>query len=211
MAFAVGMVRDAGRIRSKNASVLSRPANLHAQRSLESCTSQSDSMKQLKLTNGGEAIVDDCVYERVSQYKWFRIDYGPLSYAKRRFYVDGHKRSQFLHRFICNLKPGELRDHINGNGLDCRFANLRPCTIQQNAFNHRKIKNTKTQFKGVWKASKNRWAAEIVHSHKRYYLGLYQTPEDAAEAYNQAAKTLFGEFAFLNRIPGSDKGATSAA
>lgn len=100
--------------------------------------------------------------------------------------------------------PGFVIDHINGNGLDNRFCNLRIATYAENAANSRKRRqdNTTSEYKGVWLAKdiwrKKRWVARIRANGKRRHLGHFATQEEAAVAYDAAAKDLYGEFAVPN-------------
>jgi len=91
-----------------------------------------------------------------------------------------------------------LIDHINRNPSDNRIENLRPCTRGQNQGNSTARKG---KYKGVTFCKQTqRWRAQISIKHKGIHLGRYDNPEDAASAYNTAAKEYFGEFAYLNEI-----------
>jgi len=158
-------------------------------------------MKLVPLTQGKFAKVDDEDFVRVSQFKWAadetRSKLG-LWYAVRIDYSSGTRKNIRLHNFIM----GMLKiDHKNGDGLDCQKHNLRPATQRQNLQNARKRENTTSRFKGVSKhTSCNRWAAWINIEGRGVYLGIYKLEEDAAIAYNGAAKLFFGEFARLNQV-----------
>jgi len=103
-----------------------------------------------------------------------------------------------MHRHILYVPEGFVIDHINRNGLDNRKANLRPATVAQNAQNAVKRKN-RSGYKGVWLAKdKRKWRAAIWHNNKREYLGYFNSPRQAAKAYDTAAKKHHGEFAALN-------------
>lgn len=98
--------------------------------------------------------------------------------------------------------PSNL-DHINGNKVDNRIANLRQATKRQNAANvGRRVDNT-SGFKGVsfikrLKGTRNPWLATMAVNGKSTYLGYFETKEAAAEAYMKAAKEHFGEFARID-------------
>ena len=103
-----------------------------------------------------------------------------------------------MHRLILGITCDSQGDHINGDGLDNRRANLRPVTHAQNMQNRRGNGPT---FKGIYcveRTTRNPWMAKIAVAKKQIYLGYYATPEDAARAYDEAAKKYFGEFARLN-------------
>jgi hypothetical protein len=91
-----------------------------------------------------------------------------------------------------------LTDHINGNGLDNRRANLRPASAEENQRNQRKTHGT-SRYKGVcWFKATKRWHAQIRTGGKRHHLGFYTEEVEAALAYDAAARNLFGDFAAVN-------------
>lgn len=147
-------------------------------------------MKYIPLTQGKKALIDDDDFKIVSEYQW-QYDHG---YA--RGWVN--RKRVYMHRML--LKASRI-DHINGNTIDNRKSNLRPATQKENTFNHSRNKNNTSGFKGVsWHKSTNKWRAYISPNNKMKSLGLYSNKEDAARAYNEAAKEYFGEFAKLNNI-----------
>jgi len=159
-------------------------------------------VKIISLTQGMETLVDDEDFEFLSKKKWFFC----LGYARRTFHRGKGKGTQdpkaiLMHREILNVNDGEYVDHINGNRLDNRRSNLRKCTIRQNNQNIG-IKSTNTSgYKGVsWKKDKNKWKAYITLNNKQKHLGYFEKIEDAAIAYNNAAKMYFNEFARLNNV-----------
>jgi hypothetical protein len=90
-------------------------------------------------------------------------------------------------------------DHKDGNGLNNTRSNLRPCTQGQNNMNQRKRKNATSRFKGVtWSAADEKWKACITANHVQHHLGYFCDEEEAARAYDKAARSLHGEFARLN-------------
>lgn len=150
-------------------------------------------MKTINLTQGKVAIVDDDIYEKISSIKW----YCHHGYAVG--WVD--KKKVIMHRFVMNANKGQEIDHKNGNKCDNRRENLRFCTRSQNKANVGPNANGTSGYKGVhWSALHNKFRARIGVNGKRYHLGLYTLAEDAARAYNDAAKKYFGEFAQLNEV-----------
>jgi hypothetical protein len=145
------------------------------------------------------ALVDEEDFERVNQYKWYANKVGLNWYAVR---VAEDNSSILLHRFILGLESGDSEvDHINGDGLDCRKANLRLCTHSQNMANREKPKTVRptSQYKGVYyKVSERKWVAQIMINYKHKYLGSFKNEEDAARAYDTAAVEAWGEFARIN-------------
>lgn len=155
------------------------------------------SVRMIPLTQGEFALVDVEDYERLAQYKW-RL--GSKGYAIRTFKdVSGKKRTLSMHRVIMDAPPRTETDHINGDRLDNRKANLRICSTMENQRNRGIQVNSTTGFKGVspHKAS-GKYEGKIGHKKEKIYLGLFSSPEEAARAYDAMARKLFGEFARLN-------------
>jgi hypothetical protein len=90
-------------------------------------------------------------------------------------------------------------DHEDRNPLNCRRYNLRLATNSQNKMNKDVAYLSCTGFKGVSKHG-NRFRAKIWNNDQQYHLGLFDTAEEAAAAYNAEAFRLYGEFAVLNEI-----------
>lgn len=160
----------------------------------------------IPLTQGKFTIVDDDDYERFGHLNW-HLSHGRAvrRYGKWSRETKGYKGNVWLHREIMGNPEGLFVDHINGNPLDNRKANLRLCTQSQNMGNARKTTSRKTtsRFKGVayQPAYKNKWGAYIGKSGDgRLWLGSYPTELDAALAYNKAAIDMYGEFARLNEV-----------
>lgn len=154
-----------------------------------------DRMKKVPLTKGKFAIVDDGDFDYLSQWKWW-INCG---YAVRAITKNGAKKYIFMHAVICNPPDGYSVDHINRDKLDNRRKNLRVCTTSQNACNIGLSKKNTSGYKGVTRfADKDKWGAQIVINQKHIFLGLFDTKEDAAKAYDDAAKKHHGIFAWLN-------------
>ena len=90
-------------------------------------------------------------------------------------------------------------DHIDGDGLNNRRANLRHCTNQENCRNQGLARNNRSGFKGVsWYPNSGKWVATIWDGKRKVFLGYYADPVEAARAYDAKARELFGEFARPN-------------
>ncbi len=117
------------------------------------------------------------------------------------------KKRVYLHRYIFNITDTSIEvDHIDGNGLNNRRYNLRICEHRLNGKNKRKNKNKINGYKGVTKASKNRFQARITVDNVLIWIGSYKTQKEAAIAYNEAAVKHYGEFAKLNGIENDSNG-----
>lgn len=116
------------------------------------------------------------------------------------FYVKCRFRGKEPTISLHNLLMGEkFIDHIDGNPLNNSRSNLRKTDYFGNNANARKRKDFKySHFKGVTKF-KNSWKARIQSNGERITIGTYKTEAEAAEAYNQKAKELHGQFARLNK------------
>ncbi len=158
-------------------------------------------MKEIKLTHGYVAIVDDEDYEKLNKHKWHVNKYGDKYYASRTERVGLNKRKHIkMHRQILGISDSKMFcDHRNGNGLDNRRENLRQCTQAENTMNKRIAKNNTTGFKGVGLNKKTgKFKASIRLKRKLYHIGTYDTAIDAAMAYDNLAIKMYGEFACLN-------------
>jgi hypothetical protein len=155
-------------------------------------------MKTIPLTRGQVAFIDKDDYSLVACFKWACVLKGK---RRTKMYAQHGSSGKYMHRLIVSPPPGMEVDHINGDSLDNRRANLRICTTAQNRQNKRKSSTSKSRFKGVcWITNKKRWQASISSNYKNYNLGRYKNEEDAAIAYNIAAQLFFGEYANLNKI-----------
>jgi hypothetical protein len=103
------------------------------------------------------------------------------------------KKRIMLHKLLTGW---DRTDHKDGDGLNNRRSNLRPCTHAQNMRNGKK--RTTRPFKGVFQSASGKWFAQICVDHKRVYGGSFEKPEDAAKKYDELAATHHGEFARLN-------------
>lgn len=150
----------------------------------------------IPLTQNACAIVDPEDFGLLDEHKWWlRATSEHLRYAARK----ENGKMIYMHREILNTPAGMHTDHINGNGLDNRKSNLRICTPTQNQHNSIKWANTSSRFKGVsWKKSARKWEAYIRINKKLIHLGHYNSEIKAAEAYDDKAIEIFGEFANLN-------------
>ncbi len=150
-------------------------------------------MKEIQLTRGKVALVDDEDFEYLNQWKWHALKGRCTWYAVRSF---PKGNCIYMHRI---LFPGAVQvDHRAGSGLNNqRSSNLRPATGTQNQGNRGLDRDNRSGVKGVyWHKKSGKWMARVG----RVYVGIFENLTDAARAYNAAAQEHFGEFARLNPI-----------
>lgn len=158
---------------------------------------------RVPLTRGKYTLIDaeDCL--KVIPYRWnARYDKYSDSYrAYTNARIDGKQTTLIMHRLIMDAPKGMSVDHINHDTLDNRKANLRLATTAQNNKNAPKRKDNKSGYKGVsWRRDKEKYQAKIKNDNVQHYLGYFDTPEEAALAYNKAAVQMHGEFAAPNLL-----------
>lgn len=147
------------------------------------------------LTKGYEAIMDAADVPLADKWNWYaKINCGRV-YACRNGYSDKGRTNIYLHRVILNSPLDKVGDHISGDSLDNRMANLRVATTSENLRNRGIPADNKSGAKGVsWKQSAKKWWARITVNGKMKDLGCYDTVEEAAGAYNRAAPEVHGKF-----------------
>lgn len=156
------------------------------------------------LTKGYVVTVDAADVHWLTNFLWCADDKSRAGKSK----VYAINKAGYLHRKMMAAPVGLTIDHIDGDGLNNRRANLRLCSRTENNRNSRKARGrngqpTSSRFKGVTRF-RDRWEASIksrVSGHfVKTYLGLFDHEEDAALAYNVAAKERFGNFAKVNLL-----------
>ena len=151
-------------------------------------------MKLIALTQGKSAIVDDEDYERLSAFRWYAMRCCKRWYAVRKITIGKRRqRKSWMHREVLKTPDGNFTDHINGNGLDNRRANLREANHSQNQANRGPNSNNKSGFKGVYRRF-GKWKAQITVNRRKIHIGHFTELSDAVAAYSQAARQHFGEY-----------------
>jgi hypothetical protein len=154
-------------------------------------------MKEIKLTQGKVALVDDDDYDYLNQWRWYAHKDKNTFYALRK---EARNMSRIqkdikMHRLIMNTPDGMQVDHIDHDGLNNQKSNLRNCTSAQNGKNRQCNHNRK--YKGVY-IVKDKYVARIHVDGKNCLLGYYETEIEALQSYDNAALKYYGEFASLN-------------
>lgn len=150
------------------------------------------------LTRGYEAIVDAADADLVGQWNWAANSVQPgCVYASRHKLVSEGGGGEHMHRLLVGGNAPRV-DHINGDTLDNRRANLRPCSHKQNMRNHKVDRRNKVGASGVTLKGQL-YYARIVSDGIVYLLGRYESLAEAAAAYEGASRVLWGEFAPAHR------------
>ncbi|MFE0595423.1 HNH endonuclease [Paenibacillus lactis] len=155
--------------------------------------------KEISLSKGKVAIVDDEDYGKLIKLKW----HYNRGYARHSYWESGTSKSIWMHHVILGVYPNRklVVDHINGNPLDNRKINLRIVTQQQNLFNKSPSCKSTSKFKGVyWYKARSKWCSKIMLDGRYRHIGYFESEIEAALAYNKAARELFGDCAKLNVV-----------
>lgn len=157
------------------------------------------SFRKIKLTRGLFAKVDPEDFDRLNKFSWYAMSGTHSFYAYRSVTILGRKKAIAMHNQIMQPPPGRVVDHDNHEGLDNRKANLHIATISQNNCNRRRMSNCRSKYRGVdYDKGLNKWRARIRFNNVRILLGYFDNEEDAARAYDEAAKEIHRDFAVLN-------------
>lgn len=155
-------------------------------------------MKQIPLTQGKFALVDDEYYDFLNQWKWYALfgNHTKTYYAVRTFIIDGVKKTIGMHRMIMGVSNSKIFvDHRDHDTLNNQTSNLRIATPSQNQSNRNSQRNSSSKYLGVsWRKQTRRWEVKI----KNKPIGYFKSEEEAALAYDSAAIKVHGEFANLN-------------
>lgn len=151
-------------------------------------------MKRIPLTQGLFALVDDTDYEALAEHAWYAAKHRQTYYAQRTDYSGGVKRTIKMHRLLVGAEIGDQVDHQDGNGLNNQRGNIRFCSSQQNAMN-RRLNNKGVRLRSDRPNSTKPWLARIMVDRKPKFLGCFETKALAEQAYQDASRQYFGEFA----------------
>lgn len=166
-------------------------------------------MKEIKLTKGYTALVDDNLFKELNKFKWHVAVKNSGPYAVRNTrkleYTIFNSSCIYMTKYILFLKNklnitiNKVIDHKNGNTLDNQYNNLRVCTNTQNIRNSKKPITNTSGIKGVyWDKNRNKWHAQIKVNNKVIFLGRFSSKIEATEIHDKAAVKYHGEFARLN-------------
>ncbi len=146
----------------------------------------------VKLSNADKEMVTDLdAWGRAKIYCWSLSTSG---YAAAK--IPELRKAVAFHIFAFpNCPDGMVRDHINGDKLDNRKANIRFVSQLQNSQNRGKGKNNRSGHVGVsWRRLEKKWTASITVGKKCICLGYFSSIEDAIAAREAAEIKYFGEY-----------------
>jgi hypothetical protein len=149
-------------------------------------------MKEIQLTQGQVALVDDEDFEELNKYNWSALRGKTTWYAVRSVYSGKTHMLQRMHALLA----GKGHDHRDHNGLNNQRYNLRPATTAQNLRNRRKFA-TNNPYKGVYPKG-DKYQCRIRIDGKLQHFGTFSDPVVAAKKYDQVVTELHAEFAQLN-------------
>jgi hypothetical protein len=106
-----------------------------------------------------------------------------------------YKSHRIVWLYVYGYLPTNQIDHINGNPSDNRIKNLRESTQKENSRNMKIMRNNGVGYKGVsFDKPSNKYRARIRNDSREIFLGNFETPKEAHNAYCKKAQELFGEF-----------------
>lgn len=165
----------------------------------EPCPRCDDGIITMPMSSGNFVLFHREDFGLVSPYHWYQSRHPRGPYAVADVSQKKRRRHFRMHRLILDAPTGVIVDHVNRNGLDNRRCNLRLCTNAQNQCNRGRPKNNTSLYKGVsFCRSTGRWSVKIQNLGEYIWIGRFETPEEAAWAYDDAAREHFGEYAYLN-------------
>ncbi len=155
-------------------------------------------MKEVQLTQGFVARIDDEDWDLVTQYKWHVVRKPRNAYAMAHPVVNGKRLTVLMHRLILSAPKDLQVDHMDHDGLNNQRENLRLVTNAQNQMNCNRRPKNSTGYKGVGRLKNGRYRATAYRLGTCHFFGNFDTPVEAALAYDAGAKKLFGPYARTN-------------
>lgn len=152
--------------------------------------------KQIELTQGQFALVDDWRFEELSQWKW-HAQWSPNTnsfYAVRNDGKSPFRQDIRMHNYIMKTPKGLMCDHINHNTLDNQVRNLRNVTHSQNGMNRRVHKNNKLGEKNI-SIEHGKYHVHVQLNNKKVFHKRYSTLEEAIVARDAALRKYHGKYA----------------
>jgi len=156
-----------------------------------------DGYDNYQVSNFGR--VRNCTTGRI-----LKLRYDCNGYLRVNLSKNGKQKTHRIHILVANefldkIDGKNCVDHIDKNRLNNHVENLRWVSSSENSRNRSMHKNNTSKFKGVCYNKRNKkYIAQIMYEDHLYYLGSYNTAEDAAKAYDAKAKELDSVYFTLN-------------
>ena len=120
---------------------------------------------------------------------------GYTSYINVSVFGERYKAHRIVWLIQTGHWPDKYIDHIDGNGLNNKWSNLREATPSQNSINQKVRSDSASGHKGIsYDKRRNMWYAYIDADGRRKHLGRHATFEDAVDVRQKAEKKYHGEF-----------------
>lgn len=196
---ALAIQSKAARVAPERVGHLDQPCRLLISRN----TTRGIDMKQIELTQGKVALVDDEDFDRLDKLKWYAQSPHEPGLSFYACHKPANSEYVSMHRLVLNAPEGASVDHRDGDGLNNQKQNLRLCTTSQNGMNRKTSCNNTSGYKGVcWHKKDKKWDVRIKINGKRIQIGQFFCLIKAAKAYDKKAIELFGDFARPNFLKG---------
>lgn len=148
------------------------------------------------LTRGLIAVADEDAFDLAAGMKWYAISCGSKFYACHTKRRKDLSETILLHRLLTGAPNGMVVDHINGDTMDNRSANLRVCTAQENLWNQSVRRDSASGVRGIRQDKKSgRWKVSVMRDRRDHWVGSFETLDAAKAAHEAASLRLYGQFA----------------
>jgi hypothetical protein len=148
-------------------------------------------MREIQLSQGQIALVDDADFPLLSEFHWcYRPERdGKQGYVIRHQKAGGKYKTVYLHRHIMQPPEGHEVIFLNYDRLDCRRENLKVVTKEEARRHHRVRSDSRSGVKGVrYNAEGDSWSAYVYRGGNAYHVGTYYSQEQAVAAYEDELK-----------------------
>jgi len=152
-------------------------------------------MQEIILTQNKVALIDDEDYEKIASYNWY-ADWGSWTCYAKTDQLEGRPR---MHVVLLTPAKGFYVNHIDGNGLNNQRNNIEIVSASTNAAKSKRRYTAQNKYRGV-EFNGYVYFARITVNYKKYYLGSFHSPEEAALAFNKASLSLRGPGHPLNEV-----------
>jgi hypothetical protein len=160
---------------------------------------EGEQMRVIRLPQGKEALLSDEDFDYLNQWIWSVTISRTTAYATRQT-PRPNRKTIYMHKVVAaRMGIAGRTDHKDRNGLNNQRENLRAATRSQNQLNQDRSKMNRSGYRGVsWNSVCNKWQVRTYLEGKQVHVGYFDSPIEAAKAYDRAARRLHGEFAILN-------------